>query len=179
MSFEEIIGLTVALIVMFIGLAGAVLPGLPSTPIVLIAAIGHRFYFGENGPSTWVLFVLGALMLFSLVMEFLASMLGAKKLGATRKGIFGAVLGAIVGLFFGFAGIIIGPFAGAMLFELLGGRTFGESSKAGLGAVLGLIAGALGKVACCLAMIGVFTLNVLWESLSSKPAMAGVLAWFS
>ena len=48
MSSEQIIGLLLALLVMGVGCLGSVLPGLPSTPLVLIAAIGHKLYFKEK-----------------------------------------------------------------------------------------------------------------------------------
>ncbi len=164
MSVEQIAGLVIALLVMCAGLAGSVLPGLPSTPLVLLAAIGHKLYFGASGAAWWVIGVLASFTLVSLVMDYLASVCGAKKLGATWRGALGALIGGLIGLFFGLPGILIGPFAGAVLFEMAGGRGFKESSRAGLGAVLGLLAGALGKMACCVAMMGFFTVNVIYRS---------------
>lgn len=46
MSMEEIIGLSLTLLVMLIGLITCIVPGLPGTPSVLVAAVGHRLYFG-------------------------------------------------------------------------------------------------------------------------------------
>jgi uncharacterized protein YqgC (DUF456 family) len=51
-----------------------------------------------------------------------------------------------------------------MAFEMAGGRDAKESSRAGLGATIGLLAGAIGKVACCIAMMAVFTANVILRS---------------
>jgi hypothetical protein len=48
---------------------------------------------------------------------------------------------------------------------LAGGRTWRQSSKAGVGATLGLLAGALGKIACCLMMMGMFAVNVIYRSI--------------
>jgi len=48
---EQLIGLSLALVVMLFGLVGSILPGLLSTPLVLLAVTGHRFYFGEHGVS--------------------------------------------------------------------------------------------------------------------------------
>ena len=55
-------------------------------------------------------------MILSLVLDFLASVVGAKKLGATWRGMLGAVVGATVGLFFSLPGLILGPLLGAFLF---------------------------------------------------------------
>ena len=164
MTTAQIIGLVVALLLMCVGLAGAVLPAVPSTPLVLIAAIGHKIYFGATGVGWLVMTLLVLLTALSLAMDYLATVYGAKKLGATWRGATGAIVGGLVGLFFHLPGILLGPFIGAFFFEKIGGRTWKDSSLAGVGATIGLLAGALGKLACCVSMMGAFTVNVLYRS---------------
>lgn len=172
MSADQLAGLVLALAVMCIGIIGSVMPGLPGAPLVLIAAIGHRLYFGSASASNLVLGILVLLTLASLTLDYLASVFGAQRMGATWKGIVGAVLGAVVGLFFGPVGIILGPFIGALLFELLGGRDFHDATRAGAGAMLGLLVGVAGKLASCVAMTGLFTVNVISRSGAALEAMA-------
>ena len=150
---------------MCVGVAGSILPGIPSTPLVMLAAVGHRLYFGEASIGNWGLAVLGVLTALSLVMDYLASMAGAKKLGATWRGVVGAVVGGLIGIFFGLPGIVLGPFVGAVALEMLGGREFQGAIRAGAGAVLGLFVGAIGKLACCVAMMGLFATSVIYQSL--------------
>ena len=166
MTTEQITGLILALLVMGVGVAGSILPGVPSTPLVLLAAIGHKLYFGPTGAAWWVMAILAAFTALSLVMDYVASVYGAKKLGATWRGAVGAIVGGLIGLFFSLPGILLGPFIGAFLFEMAGGREWREASKAGVGATLGLLAGALGKLTCCIAMIVLFTVNVIVRSLA-------------
>src|SRR5262245_13559125 len=135
MTAEQIIGFSVALLIMIVGLAGSILPGVPSTPLVLAAAVGHRLYFGSASVGSFVLILLVFLTLFSLVVDYLASLFGAKKLGATWRGMLGAVVGALIGLFFTLPGIILGSFLGALTFEMAGGREFNDAARAGMGAV--------------------------------------------
>ena len=165
MSTEQIVGLALALLVMCIGLAGSILPGLPSTPLVLLAAIGHKLYFGETGVGWIVMLVLVLVTVLSLAVDYVASVYGAKRLGATWRGATGAIVGGLIGIFFNLPGILLGPFIGATAFELAGGRTFKDSSRAGVGATLGLLAGAIGKLFCCLAMMGLFSADVIYRSL--------------
>ena len=165
MTAEQLIGLALALLVMGVGCLGSIVPALPSTPLVLIAAIGHKLYFQETSLGWMAMTALVLITVLALVMDYLASIYGAKRFGATRHGMVGAVVGGLVGLFFNLPGILLGPFIGATLFELIGGRAFKPSAQAGLGATLGLFAGAVGKVICCLAMMLLFTVSVLWHSL--------------
>jgi uncharacterized protein len=163
---EQIIGLIIALLLMTIGILGSILPGLPSTPVVFLAAIGHKIYFGDAGAGWLVLALLGFITALSVVVDYAASVYGAKRLGATWRGAVGAIVGGLIGLFFSLPGILLGPFVGAMIFELAGGRDWRQSSRAGVGATLGLLAGALGKIGCCVVMMVLFTVNVIYRSTS-------------
>jgi uncharacterized protein YqgC (DUF456 family) len=164
MTVEQILGLTLALVVMFCGLVGSVLPGFPGTPLVLVAAVVHRLYFGASSANNWVLASLVGLTLVSVAFDYAASVLGARKLGATWRGMVGAIVGGMVGLFFSLPGIILGPFVGAMVFEYAGGGEARKAARAGLGATLGLVAGAVGKVAISVMMMGLFVVNVVYRS---------------
>jgi uncharacterized protein len=176
-SIEQIVGLCLALLVMGVGILGSLLPAVPSTPLVLAGAVAHRLYFAEASVGNFVLVLLLGITLFSLGIDYLATMLGARKLGATWRGILGAVVGAGVGLFFSLPGIILGPFIGAFLFEMVGGRKFDEAARAGVGALLGLLAGALGKMACGLAMMGVFTGDVIYRSMGESGEMLAAIVF--
>lgn len=159
----EIIGFAVTLLVMVLGLVGAVLPGLPGTPVLFFAALVHRLVFPESGAPWLVVVALGLLAVLSLAVDYVATMYGARKLGATSRGMIGAIVGGIIGLFFNLPGILLGPFLGATVFELSGRRPVGDCARAGLGATIGLLAGSVGKVLICCAMILLFTVAVLWR----------------
>ena len=161
MTVAEIIGLLLVEVVMMIGAVGSVIPAIPCTPVVFIAALSHKLYFGESSASIGVMIVLALVMMFSLILDYVASLIGARKLGATWKGVVGALLGGVFGLLLGPWGILIGPFIGALAFEMLGGRNLDEAAKAGTGALLGILAGTLGKFVCAIAMAGLFAANVI------------------
>lgn len=163
-SWEQAIGFAVALFIMLIGLFGAVLPGIPGAPLILLIAVGHRLYFGDAGASNLAIAGLLGLTLLSLALDFLASVMGAQKLGATWRGVLGAVMGLMAGMFFSLPGLILGPFLGALAAEMLGNRKFEDAARAGVGAMLGLLVGAVGKLSCAAAMIGIFVFSVLRAS---------------
>ena len=105
--------------------------------------------------------ILGLLTLLSYGIDFLATYLGVKKVGASRWSILGGTLGMLVGLFFGFPGIIFGPFVGALVAEWFVKKDLRQAGKAGLGSWLGLLLGTLLKLAVVFMMIGVFILAFL------------------
>lgn len=164
MTWEQIIGLSLALLVMLVGLIGSVVPAIPGTPLVLVAAGAHRLYFGQASVSNTFLVVLVLLTALALILDFAATMLGAKKFGATWRGALGAAIGGITGLFFGLPGIILGPFLGATLFEMIGDKEFKKAAQAGAGAVVGLLLGVIGKFSICVIMIVLFATNVIVRS---------------
>lgn len=172
MSPEQATGMIVAVIVMMMGVLGSLIPVLPGIPVVFVAALMHRMIFGEAGASTPVLAVMGGLMIFSMVLDALGTMVGARKLGATWRGFTGAMVGAFIGLFFIPFGLLLGPFIGAILGELAGGRDRDAAIKAGSGAVLGLFLGALGKVVCGVIMIILFLASVISQRESTIPSQA-------
>ena len=166
MTTVEIIGLSLALLVMLAGLIGGLVPGFPGPPVVLVAVIIHRLCFGVASVSNTVLIVLVLLTLAALALDFVVGWLGANKFGATWRGAVVAVLGGIIGLFFSLPGIILGPFLGAMLLELSGGRECKPAAKASLGATVGLFAGIVGKFAINAIMILLFATNVILRSVN-------------
>ena len=107
--------------------------------------------------------LLGVLTLVSLAVDFFASLLGAKRAGASGKALWGAALGTFAGLFFGIHGLLLGPFLGAVAGEMLGGREWREASKVGFGTWLGIAVGTALKLALAFGMLGIFVLALLWD----------------
>lgn len=164
MTTEEIIGLSVALLVMLVAFGASVVPGMPGPLAVLVAATAHRLWFGQHSVGGLVLICLALLTFCSVALDFLAGVYGAKRFGATWRGLLGAFLGGLFGIFFSLPGIILGPFLGAVLFELLGGYEFDKASRAGVGATLGMLAGVIAKCMICAVMIALFTVDVILRS---------------
>lgn len=164
MNVSEITGMIVVGLIMLLGLAGAVLPGLPGTPLIFLGALGHKLWFHDHSVSWWIIGLLGLVTVLTLLMDFLATAYGAKKLGATWRGAVGATIGGVLGLLWLPFGLILGPFLGAMLLEMLTGKEWKSAGKAGVGATLGFLAGTVGKGAAALGMIGLWTLLMFWQT---------------
>jgi len=153
----ELFWWAVTLVLMAVGLIGTVLPIFPGTAVILAAAVLHRVMLGADKSIGWRSFaVLTALTLASYALDFAAGYLGARHFGATRWGIFGALAGGIVGIFFALPGLLFGPIIGAVAGEIIGGQRLASAGRAGWGALLGNLAGMLGKLVIALAMVGWF-----------------------
>jgi uncharacterized protein YqgC (DUF456 family) len=151
---------TIAL--MLIGLIGSVLPFIPGSPLILLGAFIYAWYTDFLVVTWGTLVILLLLTVLSQILDYLASILGAKKFGASRWGMSGAFLGGIIGLFSGgILGILIGPFIGALLLELLHGQDLPASLKIGLGTLVGFLGGAIGKIIIALTMIGIFLVKII------------------
>jgi uncharacterized protein len=159
---EQTLILVFAFVLMFLGLFGSVLPGLPGAPLILLGAFLYAWFTGYTAVTWPVLFWLLFLTLLSYFLEFLASVLGVQKLGGSRWGMTGAFLGGIIGLFAGgLVGVLVGPFLGAFLLELIKTEDPKKSLKSGLGSLAGFLVGAVGKVILAVIMIGIFIIKII------------------
>jgi hypothetical protein len=151
-----------AALLMLGGLAGSVLPVLPGIPMVfggiwLAAAIDGYRHLG-----LWWLLIIGAIGAIGVIVDFVASTLGAKRVGASPRALWGAAIGTLVGMFFGIPGLLFGPFIGAVLGELASGTSVLRSAHVGVGTWLGLLFGTLLKLVLSFLMVGLFGVAMLF-----------------
>lgn len=138
------------------GLAGTVLPALPGVPLVFAGLLVGAWADDFQRVGWVTLSVLGFLALASLAIDFAATAMGAKRVGASRKAIFGAAIGTLLGVFLGIPGLILGPFIGAVAGEMLSHGEWRRATSAGAGTWVGLLFGTLAKIALAFAMLGIF-----------------------
>ncbi len=139
-----------------VGLAGTVLPALPGTPLVFVGLLLAAWADGFTKVGWFPLTLLALLTAGSLAIDFFASSLGAKKVGASRLAIVGSIVGGLVGFFFGLPGLFVGPFIGAALGEYITLRNLKQAGKVGLATWLGILFGTAAKIALAFTMLGVF-----------------------
>ncbi|NGY04938.1 DUF456 domain-containing protein [Solimonas terrae] len=155
-SLWPVLSTLIAIALIVAGLLGTLLPIIPGAPLVffglwLIALTDHYRHVG------WpTLTLLGAVVIVTVIVDFVASALGAKKVGASPQAVTGALLGSIVGAFLGIPGLLLGPFVGAVVGELVAQRRVERAATVGLATWLGLLAGSIAKLALCLTMLLIF-----------------------
>ncbi|MFH1039431.1 MAG: DUF456 domain-containing protein [PVC group bacterium] len=145
------------------GLAGSIIPGIPGPPLVFAGALFYGLVTDFREAGWIVLSVLGLLAALSQILDYLASAYGAKKFGGSSWGIWGSILGGLIGfIVFTIPGMIAGLFAGAVLMELWKGKKeTGAALKVGGGSLLGFLGGTLMKAIVSLLMIGLFAAALL------------------
>ncbi|MGB4681607.1 MAG: DUF456 domain-containing protein, partial [Dethiobacteria bacterium] len=98
-----------------VGIVGTFAPVLPGAPLIWLGMLifGIMTGFEKLG---WLFYLLqGLLAVAVLGVDYLATALGSRYFGASKAAALGALLGLVVGLFFFPIGLLVGPFAGAVL----------------------------------------------------------------
>ncbi len=145
-----------AALMVIAGVAGSVLPALPGVGLVFGGLVVAAWADDFQRVGWITLTLLGVLTVASFAIDFAATALGAKRVGATRLAIFGAALGALAGLFLGIPGLILGPFVGAVIGEMLSHGEWRKATQAGIATWMGLLFGTLAKLALVFTMLGIF-----------------------
>lgn len=135
-------------ILVVLGIVGSLIPAVPGPALSFAGIILLFFEKGSDTVPVFQLIIFGALVVLLVIADYLAPIMGAKLAGSTKKGTYGAIAGALIGIiFFPPMGIFVGAFIGAVAGEYHSGKKGGEALKAGLGVVLGSIAVIAAQVA--------------------------------
>ena len=134
------------IILIIAGIAGCALPVLPGPPLsyagLLLLHFTGKFEFTGRFLLIWALITVAVTL-----VDYLIPVWGARKFGASRPGVWGSIIGLLVGMiFFPPFGIIAGPFLGAVAGELLSGKNTSQAFKAGFGSFIGFLAGVMLKL---------------------------------
>ncbi len=170
----------ILVIVMLVGIAGAVIPGIPGASLILGAILVWGFINGFSGMA-WTLGIAILVLVSSISIDILATYWGAKQSGASKWGQIGCFVGFALGFFgllpalpFGgpLFGMLFGPFVGAVVGEFLYRKDMEFSQrlklsvKAGIGIVVGSVVGNIIQGALAIATVIVFLVTT-WPPVSS------------
>lgn len=128
------------------GILGCVLPIIPGPPLsyigLLLLHFTERYQFSSKFLIIWAI-----ITVVVYTLDYLIPAWGTKKFGGSKRGVWGSIIGLVIGLFF-FPpfGIIIGPFLGAVIGELTAGKESEVALKSGFGSFMGFLAGTLLKL---------------------------------
>lgn len=151
---------TLAVLMITIGVAGTVLPALPGPPLVLAGVTLAAWIDDFTRIPLWVVVTLAVLTVIAFVVEQLAAIAGARKVGASKLAIIGALVGTVVGIFTGLVGLIFMPLVGAAIGEYITLRDIQRAGTVGVATWLGMLVGTVVKVVIVFVMLGLFLLEL-------------------
>ena len=106
------------------------------------------------------------LAVIAWALDYVAGLMGARHLGASKQALIGAALGTVVGLFMGLVGVFFMPLVGAAVGEYLARRDQHDAApqalKVGVGTWVGMLVGMLAKFVLAFVMIGVAVAAYVW-----------------
>ena len=136
----EGITIVIASILMLLGLAGSILPVLPGPPLSFIGLFLLALLRHFSPPLTPTFITLLALVtILVIAMDYIIPLLGAKRYGASKWGVWGSVLGMAIGIFWSPFAMLVGAFVGAVVVEWLVHKKKREALRAGWGVVMGTL----------------------------------------
>jgi len=143
----EITLIVVGIILLVLGLIGCIAPVLPGPVLSFLALIVISIPSGFSLYSPVLLIILGAAAIISQLLDNLFPVIASKKAGAGKTGIWGSVIGMILGMiFFPPLGVIIGAFLGALGGEMIFNREKKAPFKAAMGVFTGTLLGIIVKL---------------------------------
>jgi len=157
----DLILLVLGLILCLIGILGSFLPIIPGP---VSSWLGILLLYSTSTVEFNLNFILITFTVAISVgfLDYIIPILGVKKLGGTRSGQIGTMIGLILCLILlGPIGIIIGPFLGALLGEMSTNKSFQDSLKPAFGSFIGVIAGSIIKFLISLSFL-FFYIDIFW-----------------
>lgn len=156
--------LTIFGILAFLGLCGIIVPGLPDTILIFAGALIYAAFTKFQDVSVTTILILAGLTILTNILDWVGTIYGAKKFGATKYGIIGAVIGGLFGfIFLSFIGLIIFAVIGTVISEIyIAKKEYKDAFRAGAGTLIGVIASSFIKIIIAMAMIVIFILDLMY-----------------
>ena len=151
----------VGVLLVLAGIAGIVFPALPGHVLIFAGLFLAAWADNFTRVSGWTLALIGVIGALSYTVDFVAAALGAKRVGASARAIFGAAVGTIAGIFTGLWGLLFMPLVGAAIGEYSAQRDLRRAGKVGVATWIGLLLGTAVKIAIVFAMVGIFVAALL------------------
>jgi len=133
------------------GCIGCIIPAMPGPPLSYIALLTLQATRFADFSGKFLL-ITAIVTIVITVVDYILPAWGTRKWGGSRAGTIGAIIGLLVGLFFAPIGIIVGPFAGAVVGELITGRNTDAALRSGFGSFVGFFFGTIMKLTLCMVL---------------------------
>lgn len=164
-------------ICLLLGLVGCVVPVIPGVPLSYLGLL--LLHFTDRVQFSWQFLTIWAVIVVVIqLLDYFIPAWGTKKFGGSKYGVWGSMIGLLLGFFMGpWWGIVIGPFVGAVVGELIyfnrhpqtaidntnpnQNNNLNRALRAGIGSFIGLLTGTILKCICCGMMITYFVKELI------------------
>lgn len=127
----EVILIILGVLVAIVGIVGCIIPAVPGPPLSFISLLILELAI-EDAFSAEFYIIWGVITIVVTVLDYVLPLFGAKVYKASAYGIWGSIIGMIVGtIFFPPFGMILGLLIGAIAGELIAGKEGSEAMKVG------------------------------------------------
>jgi hypothetical protein len=140
------------IILTIIAIAGSVLPLLPGPPIAYVGLLLQQLRTDKPFTTKFLIFW-AAVVVLSMILDYLVPIWGTKKFGGTKYGVWGCTLGFIAAFWLGPWGVVIGPLIGAFIGEMIAQDSSRIALKAAFGSFVGFLLGSFLKLVICFFML--------------------------
>lgn len=156
----EVLWIIVGILFIVAGFIGAFVPVIPGTPLIYMSLLIMQLALGS--PFSWsFLIIWGLVVAVVATLDGLIPAEGARRMGGSKYGIYGCLIGAFIGLvFFPPFGIIVGPIVGAFTGELIAGRKSGSAIRAAMGSFIGFLVATVLKLSVSIILAYYFFSNI-------------------
>ncbi|MEJ2101779.1 MAG: DUF456 domain-containing protein [Desulfobacterales bacterium] len=138
----EVFIIAAGLILALAGMIGCILPVIPGPLLSFFALLLLSWTKNWQIFSPLFLIIMGVLTALLMIFDYIAPVIGAKKYGASKFGLWGSAIGMIIGIFFIPPwGLVVGAFIGALVGELAAGKSGQKALRAGWGILIGNVFG--------------------------------------
>ena len=148
-------------LLILVGLAGTILPALPGTILVVAGVVVGAWIDDFTRVSATTVVVITILGVISFAIEYIAGAMGARRVGASREAVIGALIGTVLGIFTGLWGLIFMPLLGAFIGQYWVDRDLIRARDVGIATWIGMAVGTVAKVALSFLMVGIFLVALL------------------
>lgn len=160
MDWVELILVFSSLILCGLGIVGSVAPALPGPPLAYAGILVYHFGRGDVFSLTFLIVAL-IFVLVTAWIDYVLPIYATKKFGGTKQGVWGGIIGLVVGLFFPPWGIIAGPLVGAIIGDLVAGKQFESAFKSGVGSFVGFIVSTIVKLAVSITLTVILIIKII------------------
>jgi len=144
-------------VILFVaGIAGTVLPALPGTLFIFLAFLLGAWIDNFQVIETSTVIIAGVICALAQILDYVAGILGAKRAGASKEAIIGALIGTVAGVLSGFVGLLFFPLIGAFAGEYIAISDIRRAGNVGVATWLGMLIGAVVKLVLAFTTIGLF-----------------------